>query len=69
MEMNYNGAPEGGASASAGDTLPPGTVIGGRFQVESQLGTGGLGHLYRAQDLKSNKPVAIRMENLKQIFK
>jgi serine/threonine-protein kinase len=61
MEMNYNGTAEGGASAGAGDALAPGVVIGGRFQVEALLGTGGLGHLYRAQDLKSNKPVAIRI--------
>ncbi|MCK5800653.1 MAG: protein kinase [Deltaproteobacteria bacterium] len=39
----------------------PQTVIGGRFQIESHLGTGGLGELYRALDQKTGKPVAIRI--------
>jgi serine/threonine protein kinase len=41
--------------------LSSGTLIGGRFEVSSLLGTGGLGELYQALDQKTQKPVAIRI--------
>jgi hypothetical protein len=40
--------------------LQAGTVVATRFQVEAFLGSGGLGQLYRAVDLESQKPVALR---------
>ncbi len=60
MVMNYDGAQEGGAPAATG-ALPAGTVIGGRFQIEALVGAGGLGHLYRSLDTKTQKPIAIRI--------
>jgi serine/threonine-protein kinase len=45
----------------AADSVARGTVIGGRFQVETSIGVGGLGELYRALDLKTQKPIAIRL--------
>lgn len=41
--------------------LAPGTVFGGRFQLEASLGIGGLGEVFRALDQKTQKPVAIRI--------
>ncbi len=41
--------------------MPTGTLIGGRFQIEAQMGGGGLGQLYRSLDLKTQKPIAIRI--------
>jgi len=61
MEMNYNSASPAGAAAPGAQHLQPGAVVASRFQVEALLGTGGLGQLYRAQDLESHKPVALRL--------
>jgi serine/threonine-protein kinase len=64
MVMNYDGSPEPGAPTDGSGgvgTVPPGTVIGERFRIESLVGQGGLGQLYRALDLKSEKPIAIRL--------
>jgi serine/threonine-protein kinase len=38
-----------------------GRVLAGRYRVESLLGTGGMGEVYRAQDLTLERPVAIKM--------
>jgi tetratricopeptide (TPR) repeat protein len=41
--------------------LSPGTVLAGRFRVESMLGMGGMGVVYRATDLDLGIPVAIKV--------
>jgi serine/threonine protein kinase/tetratricopeptide (TPR) repeat protein len=41
--------------------MAPGTVIGGRFVLEFQAGAGGMGHVYRARDLETKKPVALKV--------
>src|SRR5438309_1303375 len=39
----------------------PGDVIGGRFTIESTIGTGAMGVVYRALDQKTGEPVALKM--------
>lgn len=33
-----------------GEALEPGTVVGGRYELETQAGSGGMGNVYRAND-------------------
>jgi tetratricopeptide (TPR) repeat protein len=39
----------------------PGTVLAGRFRIESILGIGGMGVVYRATDLDLDVPVALKL--------
>ena len=42
------------------ETLPPGTVLHGRYRIERVLGSGGFGHVYLSLDLKTNQQYAIK---------
>jgi len=42
------------------DLLPPGTLVGDRFEIESPLGRGGFGIVYRAKDTARGDHVAIK---------
>src|SRR5262245_41902076 len=38
----------------------PGTVLAGRFRIVALLGRGGMGEVYRADDLTLDQPVALK---------
>jgi protein kinase-like protein len=42
-------------------TLAPGTVLGERFEIESVLGQGAMGVVYRAKDRTSGAPAAVKV--------
>jgi tetratricopeptide (TPR) repeat protein len=41
--------------------MSPGDVIAGRFRIESLAGAGGMGEVFRAADLTTGEPVAIKV--------
>ena len=41
-------------------TLSPGTLIGGKYRIESFIGEGAFGYVYRAYDVRLQRPVAIK---------
>ncbi|MFL5626566.1 MAG: protein kinase domain-containing protein [Ktedonobacteraceae bacterium] len=42
------------------ETVPPGTILHGRYRIERVLGTGGFGHVYLALDLQTNQQYALK---------
>jgi serine/threonine protein kinase len=42
------------------ETLPPGSVLSGRYRIERVLGSGGFGHVYLSVDLRTNQQYAIK---------
>lgn len=52
--------------AAAGERLAPGDLLHGRYRIINQVGTGGYGAVYRAQDtLADDKAVAIKAIHLR----
>src|SRR5436305_9058839 len=42
------------------ETVPPGTLLYGRYRIERVLGSGGFGHVYLAVDVTSNLQCAVK---------
>jgi serine/threonine protein kinase len=55
-------ATRGGSALSSTGSLPfaPGSIIAGRYRLVSLLGRGGMGEVYRADDLTLDQPVALK---------
>ncbi|HEX2571540.1 MAG TPA: protein kinase [Polyangia bacterium] len=45
----------------ASPSLAPGMVVGGQFEIEQQAGVGGMSVVFRARDLHSGQPVALKL--------
>jgi len=41
--------------------VQPGTIVGGRYALEQLAGAGGMGTVYRARDIASNKTIALKV--------
>ena len=50
----------GGAGTPPSSRFTPGQIIAGRYQLVALLGRGGMGEVYRAEDLTLDQPVALK---------
>ncbi len=46
---------------TSGSTFAPGTVVAGRFRIEREIGTGGMGRVYAATQLALGRSIALKV--------
>src|SRR5256885_13445383 len=60
-ELTRLGVTTSPAEAPAAHRFEPGALFAGRFRIVALLGRGGMGDVYRADDLKLDQPVALKL--------